>query len=117
MGDEDALLYRFSGSFLFPKLSDDVPLLYGPAMLAESDCYACFFTWLIKNTTSASGYFSSFTVSGMEEEKKGIVLEMEKNRRVWKPESHIFLLIIKCLLIYVPTSCSLQAPQLTMSKN
>ena len=86
-------------------------------MLAESDCYACFFTWLIKNTTSASGYFSSFTVSGMEEEKKGIVLEMEKNRRVWKPESHIFLLIIKCLLICVPTSCSLQAPQLNMSKN
>lgn len=43
---------------------------------------------------------------------------MEKNRRVWKPESHIFLLIIKCLLIYVPTGCSSQAPQLkTVSKN
>ena len=49
--------------------------------------------------------------------KKRIVLEMEKNRRVWKPESHIFLLIIKCLLIYVPTGCSSQAPQLNMSKN
>ena len=42
---------------------------------------------------------------------------MEKNRRVSKPESHIFLLIIKCLLIYVPTDCSSQAPQLNVSKN
>ena len=51
-----------------------------------------------------------------KKKKKRIVLEMEKNR-VWKSESHIFLLIIKCLLIYVPTGCSSQAPQLNMSKN
>ena len=42
---------------------------------------------------------------------------MEKNRRVSKPESHIILLIIKYLLIYVPTGCSSQAPQLNMTKN
>ena len=70
MGDKDAPFYRFSGSFLFPKPSDDIPFLYGPAMLAESDYYACFFTWLIKSTTSASGYFSFFIVSAMEEERK-----------------------------------------------
>lgn len=38
-------------------------------MLAESDYYACFFHVADQSTTSASGYFSFFIVSAMEEGK------------------------------------------------
>lgn len=84
VGNEDATFYKFSRSFLF----------LSPLMVFHSHtvlrCWPgrviipLFFTRLIKDTACASGYFSFFIVSGMEKNRIG--LEMERSKRVWKPE-------------------------------
>lgn len=79
-----------------------------------------FFTRLIKDTACASGYFSFFIVSGMEKNRIG--LEMERNKRVWKPEPILWDLssnhkVSPNLYDHLYPSLSTSTAELNMSRN